>query len=491
MAELAAPTTRPGAPPADDRSRASRWVSLYGPLLLALYFVATARWGSFLLPGPPYIGDLALGGLILHRLWTLWRSGLPQPLLARWTAIPAALLVVLSAIELAAGPYSVDALRDAAPYLYAVLVLLGQSYREIPGQVAERLVFGALAFLTAWYGLVDAAPSIGEAVKTLGGDDAFFLQPRGDVDGALVGAAAALAIDRIVIGRAPLPYAALASAALVIVLANQSRSALLATTLVFAMLALRHAVLWRRGGRPDPAPTRIGPLSSSGLAVSVLVVVPIAFFALAGTPKALERSVNVVSTPQDDAGIEREDPAGSGGGGDRAFYGSNSGVGTFNARKEAWQRLIDWLHEDGASRAAFGVGFGPHYLQQSDADVLLLGEFADPEVRAAHNFALNTWSRLGGVGLVLLTLLGVPALIAALRLSWRSWDPPVLDLLAAVLVIAIPTTAVLGVVLEGPFGAIPFFWAIGYLGARMIEEGHWRGLPLPARLRRSAASASR
>lgn len=31
----------------------SRRIALYGPLLLALYFVATTRWGSFLLPGPP------------------------------------------------------------------------------------------------------------------------------------------------------------------------------------------------------------------------------------------------------------------------------------------------------------------------------------------------------------------------------------------------------------------------------------------------------
>ena len=35
--------------------------------------------------------------------------------------------------------------------------------------------------------------------------------------------------------------------------------------------------------------------------------------------------------------------------------------------------------------------------------------------------------------------------------------------LAALLVLALPVTALLGVVLESPFGAIPYFWAVGQL----------------------------
>jgi hypothetical protein len=38
-------------------------------------------------------------------------------------------------------------------------------------------------------------------------------------------------------------------------------------------------------------------------------------------------------------------------------------------------------------------------------------------------------------------------------------------------VASIPVVAFVGVVLESPFGALPYFWAIGHLSARACQVG--------------------
>lgn len=464
--------------------RLSRWLGLYGPLLLALYFVATARWGSYLLPGPPYIGDLALAGLIGHRAWSLTRRTALTPLLSRSIVIPTGLLLLLTAVSLTAGEWTITAARDAAPYLYAVLVLFGQSYREIRPRTLEWIVYGALILHAAWYTAADLFPAL-MTVTSLGDSQVHLLQPRGDIDGAFIGILAALALDRTTTGRTPFASAAVAAWALALILANQSRAGLLASLCVIGFIALRHvAIRWRHSREPGSAERRrVGGSrgrANPALAVAVAMVVPLGVTAISGTPEALQRSVNVVTKPGSDGATGGTDAAASGGS-PGSVYGPNNGVGTARARTESWTATVEWIHADGISRAAFGTGFGPHYMQLSGADRLLLGDSADPAVRAIHNYAINTWARLGAVGLILIGWIAILAVVAAIRLVTRSSVPPTLDLLAALLVIAIPVTALVGVVLESPFGAIPYFWAIGYLSARMVEEGSWQALQLPQR----------
>lgn len=512
------PSNDPDPVPGDPGpGRISRLAGLYGPLLLALYFVTTVRWGSYLLPGPPYVGDVALAGLIVHRIWSLWRYGAPKPIVSKWLGGATVLLLLLAFGELLVGPKNVDAIRDAAPYFYAVLVLFGQSYREIPERIAERLVLGALSLLMLFYGAAAAFPEVARQVQVLGGEGIFFLQPRGDVDGAMIAVLAVLALDRIIRGRTIVLSSALLATALVVILGSQSRSVLFAMFGVLGLLLVRYVILARAHHRAkhDPQLARPNPpglrLNALGAAI-VLIAVPAMVYGISGTPEALQRSLNVVKTPDDSlasqdplAGSRPEgDSTGEGaeGGSDdekagettgegtsngrdptRPVYAPNSGVGTFKARAEAWRSLVSWLHSGPISRAVFGVGFGPHYLQLSGADVLLLGPYADPGVRSAHSFVLNTWSRLGWVGLVLMLMIGISAAVAAVRLAGQEWDVPILDLFAGMIAIAIPTTALVGVVLEAPFGAIPYFWAVGYLGARMVETGAWRGIRLPGAIR--------
>jgi hypothetical protein len=54
------------------------------------------------------------------------------------------------------------------------------------------------------------------------------------------------------------------------------------------------------------------------------------------------------------------------------------------------------------------------------------------------------------------------------------------------LVASIPVAALLGVILESPFGALPYFWALGHLSARACQLGAVR--PLSVAMRPEAAA---
>jgi hypothetical protein len=53
----------------------------------------------------------------------------------------------------------------------------------------------------------------------------------------------------------------------------------------------------------------------------------------------------------------------------------------------------------------------------------------------------------------------------ALATKLRKRPAADVDVLAALLVVGIPTASLVGVVMESPFGAIPYFWALGQLGS--------------------------
>lgn len=115
-------------------------------------------------------------------------------------------------------------------------------------------------------------------------------------------------------------------------------------------------------------------------------------------------------------------------------------------------------------RDVVGVGFGPNFLVDSKADVTLFGGGIDV-VRSPHNYLVGTWARLGLIGLAIalaLTLIGWRlAYRVVSRGQARLSDA---DVLAILLVVTVPLVAFVGVVLESPFGAIPYFWALGHLG---------------------------
>lgn len=83
-------------------------------------------------------------------------------------------------------------------------------------------------------------------------------------------------------------------------------------------------------------------------------------------------------------------------------------------------------------------------------------------MRSPHNYLITSFARLGFVGLTIVVGLLVTLLTAAAR-TIRRGPPDELTSLCVLLVIALLVVAMLGVILESPFGAAPFYWAAGIL----------------------------
>lgn len=150
-----------------------------------------------------------------------------------------------------------------------------------------------------------------------------------------------------------------------------------------------------------------------------------------------------------------------------------SGAGTAGARLNAWKSLISWEFSH-PERTMIGVGFGENFMISSGAGELLLGN-NDPRiesVRSPHNYLIGTQARIGLVGTSLLLLFGICYLMLAFRYfaRYRS-SREILLFIAVTLPAAFVPIAFVGVVLESPFGAIPFWWASGILIAGVFQQG--------------------
>jgi O-antigen ligase len=142
-----------------------------------------------------------------------------------------------------------------------------------------------------------------------------------------------------------------------------------------------------------------------------------------------------------------------------------AGIGTKEARTHTWDRLIAYT-ERTTSRRYVGVGFGPNIMLESGGSLALLsGEIAD--VRSPHNYFLGSYARLGRIGIILLALLVLSMLGGIWRVRRLAGADDLL-LLATLIPPMILIEATFGVVLESPFGAIPFFWFLGMLLAKPV-----------------------
>jgi O-antigen ligase len=79
-----------------------------------------------------------------------------------------------------------------------------------------------------------------------------------------------------------------------------------------------------------------------------------------------------------------------------------------------------------------------------------------------HDVLLTYYARLGAVGLVLFLAL----IVSCARASWNRLarrPPDELDITYVLLIVTLLLASLVGVILESPFGAVPFFWASGQL----------------------------
>lgn len=404
---------------------------------MVAYLLATTRWGSYV--GAPshglYLSDVLLLGTLA---WTLLRHR-PQLDLSRRALValaPVLALVGWAVLRfVAAGGGGFDALRDLAPYGYAVIATCTALVRTDGAARSRtvRVLVTALVVHLAWSAASTIDRTLSAGLPVLG-NGVHVLELRPDADGAglavLAGVCAhwALTGQRGRAQRIACALVAAGCAGLVLQLAN--RAALLALVAATVSVVLADRRVWGQLPRRQVA----GALLAVGLVGAAVVPSTGLYQRLSGDPE----------------------------------FADNAASATQQARVGAWRDVLAYV-DDSPRAIAVGVGFGPDFVWNSGAALRLQGP-GDVGVRAPHSFVLNTYARLGVVGLALLGWL----VFAAARATRR---PPGDELaLTALLVSAtLLVTSLVGVVLEAPFGALPFFWALGLL------LGQSRGRPQVAR----------
>lgn len=426
------------------RARVSPYPAIAGTWAVVLLIGGT-RWGSYIGSNPVFLTDILLFGagaqyLISRQLRPDKFQALPRPSRRPW------LLLILAAYV--AGRFLVGqqmdliAMRDAAPYLYAVAGIMAWSAaRWAPAASLERtrqLLFVGLCFHAVWFFVVLLVwPSLPLAMPTLSADHGLHVfSMRADVDTTLVGVLAAVLVNRIIRGAARrLWFSSLAFGACWISIISTSSRAGLIGALAVNLYAL---VVGMRAGGNSP---------SRKLITAALLPLLLGF--------------SIALLPSTDIGTRLIATAGVSS--DSSDQVAQDAAGTTHARSQAWEGLVEWTLGD-SDRFFWGEGVGPNIMTLSGAGILLTGDTDDhgTEPRSPHNYWAGSFARLGLIGTIPLVLLVGSFLWGAIRVM-RDIGNSELRFILQVIPLSLLVPASLGVVLESPFGAVPFFWCIGAL----------------------------
>jgi len=422
-----------------------RWacaVLLFGYIVLNRGFAYT----SLTIEGVPiYVGELTLFFCLLampHRASLAeFMASAPARWMFGWLLIGITLTIpgFLS--------YGVPALRDAAVYYYVIFTYIGYAFAERE-QDSERLlrVLGVAFLFHLVYNIVyfSGVVDLEAGSMSAPGSDFPLFSHRGDASStaALAGALFMLLVSRRswaswLAGLAQLAlfvglhvragYAGFALVAGLLVYAGRLQQILRVFVLVVCLLLVGVGLDSLLGLREwGLFPTRSGGLSP-------------------------ERLVETVQSIFDVSG-------------QRTYRYSDSEVSQSNVqwRLEFWQLVLaDTL---GSARSFLvGGGFGQPLVGEPK---FFKGDTPDRPTRSPHNIALTVLGRMGIVGLGLwagFLLASYRHILRGVRASGRLADSRFHERLTFVsaYTLAVFGAALFGVLLESPFGAIPYYFLLG------------------------------
>jgi len=413
----------------------------------AVLALGAGRWGAYIGKPPLFLTDILVFAACARLIWENER--VPGRRTAPVRIAPFLILLGWSFLRfIGGGQLNLTALRDAVPYFYAVLgvvsALAWARSTTAQRERTARVLVWALGLHAAWV-FVDELimPSLSARLPVVSRTQGLHvLSIRPDFDVAIAGAFAAYLLSRVLRTGLTWRLGVGLAVALGAVVATDKRSGILGAAVPLAAVAwggLRH---WRISYQAR--------MSIAGfLALSVAAIALLLPSTVAG--QRLLSSVGLSSA--------------------NAAHGVNS-VATQNARERAWGS-VERYSEAQPARFLAGVGFGPDFMTQSGALVELVGPAAgtspgtDP--RSPHSWWIGTQARLGVIGLGVVVVLAFMLLrqIGALyEVSRQSDELPLIGLLV-VLSLIVPLS--LGVIMEAPFGAVPFFWCAGIVLNRRVR----------------------
>lgn len=416
----------------------TRTPMIAGALAVGLMLAGT-RWASYLGIPPLFPADVLLICAAVHHLL---KQNKNSATILRPREFPTGIVLVFiyCTIRFIVGAdLSLVAIRDAVPYLYTITGLLAwSSVSQASDESLEKtrkFFTAALGFHAVWFFVVVIVyPPLPEIMPLVSAEQNLHMfTGRGDVDTALTGVMGAILLHKLIEGgtkRKFLTFLALACCWAAF-LHTQSRAGLIGALVAHALVMLAAFA----------APE--GPYSKKKL--GLIGLFPFVVVGAAALVMTSDIGVRLLATFT----------------GDESSTLSEGAAGTTRARNNAWAAISQWVFDDPA-RTTAGIGFGPNFMGLSGADVQLIGSAVEGVIipRSPHNFWFGSLARLGLFGLILLLAATAGFVLRALRdRRFLAVDPTRLLFYMVPLSLIFPASY--GVVLESPFGAIPFWWCIG------------------------------
>lgn len=417
---------------------------LAGTIVVA-FILAFSRWGTNIGFAPLFISDVLIAFAVFHLLATRSVKGTPAAVGGRVTPLFVAFFVyfVIRFVTSVGQSSALDWLRDGVPFAYGLLAFVSAyslaRSSDATRAATVRVLRWALTVHLGWLAIVSVSGNV-EGFDVLGPiGQAPLFQVRPDIDAAFAGMAAALCLRQVLLHRRRFwNLAGLALAGFVVFGTMGTRAGQLSFLLAVAVIyAFTFAASHQAKGR-QLLMVFLVPL----IAVAALTIIP--------TTEGGQRLIATIApTLSADASLQA------------------NAEGTQRARELTWGQVIEWTNDEPA-RAMFGSGFGNNFLAESGTLNYLEGT-TYTNVRSPHNWFVGIYARLGIVGTILVAMW----VLQLGRILWtRRVDVGSDDLAAtcAATIVAILPVATLGVVLESPFGAIPFFWAAGIVMAMRLPS---------------------
>lgn len=376
---------------------------------------------------PAELALLLAGGLLLVQ--SAWRHALPLRRDPLNFAILAWIILGCLRIAFDVRTFGFMALRDFALVYYAAFFYLGQDLAR--DSRSSRVFLDVLACSCALvlpaFLLFERFPDFFFNVLSFRGNPIIYF--KGDLAGTFVAIGAVLFWLRFEAGRG-LWNAAVSLVLAGGVVATNNRASMLALLVATAWLALRGR--WR-------------------FAVTQAVAGLVAVFLILAAASALR--ISWEKTPVFglyERIVSIADPTGQ-----RTYRGAE----TFNKGDNNLYRFVWWqavIDETLDGNPYLGLGFG-HDLAARFVREYYPESSEEFTVRSPHNVLLSIFARMGAAGLLLfLVIIGVVAV-----LTWHAIPQSLAHAAPWCVVWALFVSACLGVVLEGPMGAVVFWTTLG------------------------------
>lgn len=405
-------------------------------ILAVCLSVAFGRWGSYLGKAPLFLTDFLVTAALSNSIlaWLSLRRRKRGSLHLRAPVLLLGLGTYALVRLLAGWELGFLAVRDGAPYVYAIFGLVGWAgaglVRDSGLTRGSRYLEWALRLHVLWLSVALVSPDVPLSLPVVSvTQEIHILTPRSDFDTAISGAFLGILMVRVLSGqRRRLDYMWLGLCFLVILM-SPSRAGLLGAA---SAVALCWILLGCSKG--------LGRYGHTNLAVLTIIIIVMIILVLPHTKVGLRLTGTYGSSASEEAMNAR---------------------GTTEARSSAWPVVVAYTMTD-TRRSILGVGFGSDFMCDSGAAILLNGSFVDgpTATRSPHNYWIGTLARLGIIGLALVLTLSATLLTTLFRARRRLVKDDFL-LTTSLIPVALLLPATFGVVLESPFGAVPFFWCVG------------------------------